>query len=100
MTGAPIIDHGILAKGTIYSCRAHISTSFVLAAIVTRREVFRGDLEILGGRGIRSRTNELQVSGLIILHRIRVSFFGQGLYEGLYKRVYECGPPRAWVIWK
>jgi hypothetical protein len=40
---------GSLEKRPIYSCRAHIATSFVLAAITTRREVFRGDLEILGG---------------------------------------------------
>jgi hypothetical protein len=40
---------GSLAKRPIYSCRAHIPTSFILAAIVTGREVFRGDLEILGG---------------------------------------------------
>jgi hypothetical protein len=66
---------GRLVKRIIYSCRAHIATSFVLDAIVTGREVFRGVLEILGGKGIRSRTNKLQVSGLIILHRIRVSFF-------------------------
>jgi hypothetical protein len=40
---------GSLAKRPIYSCRAHIATSFVLAAIVIGQEVFRGDLEILGG---------------------------------------------------
>jgi hypothetical protein len=40
---------GSLAKRPIYSCRAHISTSFVLDTIVTGREVFRGDFEILVG---------------------------------------------------
>jgi hypothetical protein len=39
---------GSLAKRPIYSCRAHIATSFVLVARVTGREVLRGDLEILG----------------------------------------------------
>jgi hypothetical protein len=38
---------GSLAERPIYSCRAHIATSFVLSTRVTRREVFRGDLEIL-----------------------------------------------------
>ena len=33
-------------KNPIYRCRAHIATSFVPAAIVTRQAVFRGDLEI------------------------------------------------------
>jgi hypothetical protein len=31
--------------------------------------------------------SEIQVSGLIILHRNRISFFGQGLYGGLYKDI-------------
>jgi hypothetical protein len=91
--GAPGMTSGILAKRPIYSCRAHIATSFVLATIVTGREVFRGYLEILGGRGIRLRTSEIQVSSMIILHRIRVSIFGQGLYGGPYKGFYACGPP-------
>jgi hypothetical protein len=39
---------GSLAERPIYSCRAHIATSFVLAVRVTGREVFRGDLEIPG----------------------------------------------------
>ena len=38
----------VLAERPIYSCRAHIATSFVLVVKVTGREVFRGDLEILG----------------------------------------------------
>jgi hypothetical protein len=59
MPGAPGMVSGSLKKRPIYSCRAHIATSFVLVVIVTGREVFRGDLEILGGRGIRSRTGEL-----------------------------------------
>jgi hypothetical protein len=42
--------------------------------------------------------SELKVSGLIILHRIRVSFLEQGLYKGLYRRFYECGPPHARAI--
>jgi hypothetical protein len=71
---------GSLAERPIYSCRAHITTSFVLATRVIGREVFRGDLEILGEQGSRFRTNELQVSSLIILHRSRVSISGQGLY--------------------
>ena len=61
---------GSLEKRPIYSCRAHISTSFVPATIVTGRAVFRGDLEIQGGRGIQLAISELQVSGLIILHRM------------------------------
>ena len=89
---------GSLVERPIYSCRAHIATSFVLPAIVTGREVLRGDLEILGERGIRSRTSELQVSGLIILHRSRVSIFGQGLYGGPYRGFYGCGPLHAWAI--
>jgi hypothetical protein len=40
---------GSLTKRPIYSCRAHIATSFVLVAIVAEREVFKGDLEIPGG---------------------------------------------------
>jgi hypothetical protein len=72
-------------KRPIYSCRAHIATSFVPAAIVTGRAVFRGDLEIGGGRGIRSTFCEYQVSGLIILHRNRFSIFGQGRYGGPYR---------------
>jgi hypothetical protein len=36
-------------KRPIYSCTAHIATSFVLAAIVIGREAFRGDCEIQGG---------------------------------------------------
>jgi hypothetical protein len=39
-------------KRPIYSCRAHIATSFVPVAIVTGRVVFKGDLEIREGRGI------------------------------------------------
>jgi hypothetical protein len=78
---------GKFGKRPIYSCRAHIATSFVPAAIVTRRTVFRGDLEIRGGRGIRLVISELQVSGLIILHRNRISFFGQGLYGGPYRDI-------------
>jgi hypothetical protein len=50
---------GSLAERPIYSCGAHIATSFVLATRVTGREVLRGDLEILGERGNRFRTNEL-----------------------------------------
>jgi hypothetical protein len=91
---------GSLAKRPIYSCTTHIATSFVLAAIVTGREVFRGYLEISGGQGIRSRTSELQVSSLIILHRSRVSILGQGLYGGSYKGFYGCGSPHAQAIWK
>jgi hypothetical protein len=74
-------------KRPIYSCRAHIATSFVPAAIVTGRAVFRGDLEIQGGRGIRSTFCEYQVSGLIILHRNRFSIFGQGVYGGPYRGI-------------
>jgi hypothetical protein len=74
-------------KRPIYSCRAHIATSFVPAAIVTGQEVFSEDLEIRGGRGSRLRICEYQVSGLIILHRNRFSIFGQGLYRGLYKGI-------------
>jgi hypothetical protein len=74
-------------KRPIYSCRAHIATSFVPAAIVTGRAVFRGDWEIRGGRGIRLRICEYQVSGLIILHRNRFSIFGQGLYGGPYRGI-------------
>jgi hypothetical protein len=48
-----------LAERPIYSCRAHIATSFVLAARVSGQEVFREDLEILGEQGSRFRTNEL-----------------------------------------
>jgi hypothetical protein len=40
---------GSLKKRPIYSCRAHIATSLVLATIVTGREATRGDLEIWGG---------------------------------------------------
>jgi hypothetical protein len=51
--GAPGMVSGSLEKRSIYSCRAHISTSFVLASIVTRREVFREDFwRLSGGRGI------------------------------------------------
>jgi hypothetical protein len=74
-------------KRPIYSCRAQIATSFVSAAIVTGRVVFRGDLEIRGGRGIQSMVCEYQVSGLIILHRNRLSIFGQGLYGGSYRGI-------------
>jgi hypothetical protein len=31
--------------------------------------------------------SERQVSGLIILHRNRISFFGQGLYGGPYRDI-------------
>jgi hypothetical protein len=91
---------GSLEKRPIYSCRAHIATSFVPAAIVTGRAVFRGDLEIRGGRGIRLAISELQVSGLIILHRNRISFFGQGLYGGPYRGILWMWTPRAWAIRK
>jgi hypothetical protein len=46
---APGMVSGSLEKRPIYSCRAHIATSFVLAAIVIGREAFRGDCEIQGG---------------------------------------------------
>ena len=36
-------------------------------------------------RGSRLTVCELQVSGLIILHRNRFPIFGQGRYGGLYK---------------
>jgi hypothetical protein len=71
---------GSLAERPIYSYRAHIFTSFVLVSRVTGQELFRGDLEILGERGNRFRISELQVSSLIVLHRIRFSISGQGLY--------------------
>jgi hypothetical protein len=91
---------GSLAERPIYSCRAHIATSFILIVRVTRQEVFRGDLNILGGRGIRFRTSELQVSSLIVLHRSRFSICGQGLYGGLYRGFYGCAPPSARAIQK
>jgi hypothetical protein len=37
-----------LEKMTIYSCRAHTTTSFVPAVRVIGREIFKGDLEIPG----------------------------------------------------
>jgi hypothetical protein len=49
MPRAPRMVSGSLAKRPIYSCRAHIATSFVLATIMIGREAFRGDCEILGG---------------------------------------------------
>jgi hypothetical protein len=91
---------GSLAKKTIYSCRAHIATSFVPTVRVIGQEIFRGDLEIPEERGSRFRTNELHVSCLIILHRIRVSIFGQGLYRGSYRRFCVCAPPSARAIEK
>jgi hypothetical protein len=91
---------GSLVERPIYSYRAHIATSFVPDTRVTGREVFRGDLEILGERGSRFRTNELQVSSLIILHRSRFSIYGQGLYGGSYKGFYGCEPPSERVIQK
>jgi hypothetical protein len=39
MFGAPGMEYGSLEKGTIYSCRAHIATSFVPTARVTGREI-------------------------------------------------------------
>jgi hypothetical protein len=72
-------------KRPIYSCMAHIATSFVPSTIVTGRADFRGYLEIWEGRGIRSLFYEYQVGGLIILHRNRFSIFGQGLYGGPYR---------------
>jgi hypothetical protein len=72
-------------KRPIYSCRAHIATSFVPAATVTGRADCRGDLEFQGARGIRSMVCESQVSGLIILHRNRFPIFGQGRYGGAYR---------------
>ena len=78
---------GKFGKRPIYSCRAHIATSFVPAAIVTGRAVFRGDLEIWGGRRIRVVISKCQVSSLIILHRNGISFFGQGLYRGPYRDI-------------
>jgi hypothetical protein len=77
-------DEWKFGKRPTYSCRAHIATSFVPVATVTGRADFRGDLEIQGGRGIRSTFCEFQVSGLIILHRNRLSIFGQGWYRGPY----------------
>jgi hypothetical protein len=91
---------GSLAKRTIYSCRAHIATSFVPVVRVIGREIFIGDLEILGEQGSQFKTSKLQVSCLIVLHRIRVSIFGQGLYGGSYRRFCGCGPPSAQVIGK
>jgi hypothetical protein len=70
-------------KRPIYSCRAHIATSFVPTVTVTGRAVFRGDLEIQGGRGIRLTFCEYQVSGMIILHRNRFSIFWAGLIRGV-----------------
>jgi hypothetical protein len=46
--GAPRMGSGSLEKRTIYSCRAHIATSFVPIVRVIGREIFRGDLEISG----------------------------------------------------
>jgi hypothetical protein len=91
---------GSLEKRTIYSCRAHNATSFVPAVRVIGQEIFRGDLEISGERGSRFRTNELQVNGLIILHRIKFFICGQGLYGGSYREFCGCGPPSAWAIQK
>jgi hypothetical protein len=83
-------------KRAIYSCRAHIATSFVPAATVTGRADFRGDLVIQGGRGIRSTFCEFQVSGLIILHRNRFQFLGRvgtgGRTGGLRGFLIGCGP--------
>jgi hypothetical protein len=58
----------VLAKGTIYSCRAHIATSFVPAGQSEWTRVLRRDLEILGDRASRFRIHECQVSGRILLH--------------------------------
>jgi hypothetical protein len=91
---------GSLAERPIYSCRAHIATSFVPTVKVIGQDIFRGDLEILGERGSRFKTSELQVSSLVILHRIRFSIWGQGLYGGSYRGFCGCGPPSAWAIWK
>jgi hypothetical protein len=67
---------GSLAERPMYSCRAHIATSFVLTARVTGREVFKGNFEILGEQGSQFRTTKLQVSSLIVLHRSRFSIYG------------------------
>jgi hypothetical protein len=83
-------------KRPIYSCRAHIATSFVPAATVTGRADCRGDLEFQGARGIRSTVCESQVSGLIILHRNRFPIFGQGRYGGPY-RGFEGFFGRMWA---
>jgi hypothetical protein len=44
--------------------------------------------------------SERQVGGLIILHRNRISFFGQGLYGGPYRGVLWVWAPRARAIQK
>jgi hypothetical protein len=57
---------GSLAERPIYSCRAHIATSFVLAVRVTGQEVFRGDLEIQRNEaGSRFRRASGQDEGIL-----------------------------------
>jgi hypothetical protein len=42
--------------------------------------------------------SELQVSGLIILHRNKISIFGQGLYGGPYRGIYGVWAPHVQAI--
>jgi hypothetical protein len=44
--------------------------------------------------------SERQVSGVIILHRNRISFVGQGLYGGPYRGVLLVWAPHAREIRK
>jgi hypothetical protein len=83
-------------KRPIYSCRAHIATSFVPVATVTGRADCRVDLEFQGTRDIRLTVCESQVSGLIIMHRNRFPICGQGRYGGLY-RGFEGFLGRMWA---
>jgi hypothetical protein len=69
---------GSLTERPIYSCRAHVATSFVIAARVIGREVFKGDLEFSGGQGSRFRSNDLLSSCI----EVGFQFVGRACTEG------------------
>jgi hypothetical protein len=95
MPGGPEIESGSLAIWTIYSCRAHNATSFVLVVLLSGQASLEEFWRFWEIEAAQFRTNELQVSCHIILHRIRVFVFGQGLYGGPYRGFCGCGPPSA-----
>jgi hypothetical protein len=96
--GAPRIESGSLEKWTIYSCRAHKATSFVLIVLLSGRafleEIWRfWEIEVVDSGSTSFRL--VVVSSCIELGFL---FLGKAGTEGRTRGFVGVGSPSAWEI--
>jgi hypothetical protein len=92
------MKYGSLAKGTIYSCRAHIATSFVPATRVIGKETLGEIWRFWEIKPVESGSTSF---GLVIISSCivaRGSFLGRSCTDGHTRGFCEGGPHSAWVI--